>query len=345
LDSNDALDTDKIWDEAFNEPASQEPALASHEDLRIPEEKGEEDDGDPRPEPIVFGQDQGDKLFDAEEALKNYDESAYDDDDDDLFDYKPKKRSRGPFSIPSGVKGDWVIAGVVTSLLLIVGGVYFAIETFAPEELTDIQVADTIVPEGLTPKNNLPDSSVETPAAPLAEEQDKSLTASEIPLEPGNVQPRVTLSDVTNSSSFEAGGGGEQTLASEVAQSKILGDAKPNSFRRDNNGFNDVLASGSNSVTMSTIMPVAYNPTDIRVLSFSLEMQMSDAASARRVRDALPIYEKIMIDTVEEFLRRKFYDDVLYVKEKLQKRLLTAMNESIQGGRVKKTKFTNFAIQ
>ena len=110
-------------------------------------------------------------------------------------------------------------------------------------------------------------------------------------------------------------------------------------------GFNDVLVSGSNSGTMSTIMPVAYNSTDIRVLSFSLELQMSDAASARQVRAALPIYEKIMINTVEEFLKRKFYDDVLYVKEKLQKRLLIAMNKSIQGGRVKKTKFTDFAIQ
>ena len=63
------------------------------------------------------------------------------------------------------------------------------------------------------------------------------------------------------------------------------------------------------------------------------------------MREALPVYEQIMINTVEDFLRRKFYDDVLYVREKLQKRLLTAMNKSIQGGRVKKTKFTDFAIQ
>jgi len=92
-------------------------------------------------------------------------------------------------------------------------------------------------------------------------------------------------------------------------------------------------------------MPVAYNPTDIRVLSFSVEIQLSNAQSAKRVRESLPVYEEIMNQTVEDFLRRKFYNDVLYVKEKLQKRLQTAMNKSIKNGRVRKTKFTDFAIQ
>lgn len=331
MESTDEFNTDELWEQAFTEPEAPEPA--AEQDLQIPDQAVEKKDDDPRPAPIIFGQDRGDKLFDSEEALRNYDESAYADDDDDSFDYQPKKRSRGPLGIPSGKKGDWIIAGFVVSLLLIVAGVYFAVETFAPKELTDIQVADTIVPEGLTPNENSAESSAEDP----------STTGSPAAPDSAQLDATTSLADTAGSSSLEAGGG-NQTLISEMARSKILGDSEQNRFA-DTSGFNDVLVSGSNSVTMSTIMPVAYNSTDIRVLSFSLELQMSDAASARQVRAALPIYEKIMINTVEEFLKRKFYDDVLYVKEKLQKRLLVAMNKSIQGGRVKKTKFIDFAIQ
>lgn len=331
MESTDEFNTDELWEQAFTEPEAPEPA--AEQDLQIPDQAVEKKDDDPRPAPIIFGQDRGDKLFDSEEALRNYDESAYADDDDDLFDYQPKKRSRGPLGIPSGKKGDWIIAGFVVSLLLIVAGVYFAVETFAPKELTDIQVADTIVPEGLTPNENSAESSAEDP----------STTGSPAAPDSAQLDATTSLADTAGSSSLEAGGG-NQTLISEMARSKILGDSEQNRFA-DTSGFNDVLVGGSNSVTMSTIMPVAYNSTDIRVLSFSLELQMSDAASARQVRAALPIYEKIMINTIEEFLKRKFYDDVLYVKEKLQKRLLVAMNKSIQGGRVKKTKFIDFAIQ
>ena len=328
MESEDAFNTDELWEQAFTEPSKSgtpEPAAAVEEDLQFPDqaadEKEDEKEKDPRPAPIIFAQDKGDLLFDADEALKSYDESAYADDDDDLYDYKPKKRSRGPLGIPSGKKGDWVIAGFVAALLLIVGGIYFTVETFAPKELTDLQVADTTVPEGLTPK--------EDPTQAPVEEPDTTAT--------------TPSSGAATSRSLEAGGD-DETLITELAKSKILGESEQNRFPVEG-GFDDVLAGGSNSVMMSTIMPIAYNPTDIRVLSFSLEMQMSDAASARLVREALPIYEKIMINTVEDFLRRKFYDDVLYVKEKLQKRLLVAMNKSIQGGRVKKTKFTDFAIQ
>jgi len=334
MESADEFNTDELWEQAFTEPSepgTPEPATAVEEDLLFPDQEVDEKKKDPRPAPIIFAQDKGDLLYGADEALKNYDESAYADDDDDLFDFKPKKRGRGPLGIPSGKKGDWIIAGFVAALLLIVGGIYFTVETFAPKELTDLQVADTTVPEGLTPKED------------PTQEPDASATTD--PTQPDSAQQEATTpsSGIATSQSLEAGGN-DETLITELAKSKILGESEQNRFPVEG-GFDDVLAGGSNSVMMSTIMPVAYNPTDIRVLSFSLEMQMSDAASARLVREALPIYEKIMINTVEDFLRRKFYDDVLYVKEKLQKRLLVAMNKSIQGGRVKKTKFTDFAIQ
>ncbi len=141
MESADEFNTDELWEQAFTEPSepgTPEPATAVEEDLLFPDQEVDEKKKDPRPAPIIFAQDKGDLLYGADEALKNYDESAYADDDDDLFDFKPKKRTRGPLGIPSGKKGDWIIAGFVAALLLIVGGIYFTVETFAPKELTDL---------------------------------------------------------------------------------------------------------------------------------------------------------------------------------------------------------------
>ncbi len=99
-------------------------------------------------------------------------------------------------------------------------------------------------------------------------------------------------------------------------------------------------------MTLGTIMPVAFDVTDIRVLSFRLEMEFTDEKTARVVRDAIPVYEKVMIASIEGFLSKKFYNDILYVKEKLQRRLQTDFNAKIEGGgRVKKIKFTEFQVQ
>jgi len=93
-------------------------------------------------------------------------------------------------------------------------------------------------------------------------------------------------------------------------------------------------------------MPVEFDATDIRVLSFDLLIETSDRPSAQVIREALPIYEKVTMNTVDQFLRNKFYNDILYVKEKLQRRLQNNFNKKIEGaGRVKKVKFTEFMIQ
>jgi len=63
------------------------------------------------------------------------------------------------------------------------------------------------------------------------------------------------------------------------------------------------------------------------------------------MREALPIYEDIMLATVEKFLSKNFYNDVFYVKEKLQKQFMADFNKSLESGRVKKTRFREFLIQ
>ena len=99
-------------------------------------------------------------------------------------------------------------------------------------------------------------------------------------------------------------------------------------------------------VKFSTIMPVAFDVNDIKVLSFTLEITFTDEASAKVMQSALPIFEEATLRAVEKFLAKKFYNDILYVKEKLAKRLQSIYNKKIDGdGRVKKIKFQEFLIQ
>jgi len=265
------------------------------------------------------------------------DEVVYDDynDDEDDYEFKPRQRKLGPFTIPRGRRGDMVVGGAVLVFLLLVGSVYFTLQTFAPGDLTDMQTAETEVPEGLTPSEAPPEDLTRdlTTSKPPGQETTPLVDT------PGDKGDAI-LSDpakILEESPEEKG------ILKDLAESKILKDiGKTQAAQVEQSAL---LASGATSVTLSTIMPVAYNPTDIRVLSFSVEMQLSDAQSAKQMRESLPVYEEIMTQTVEEFLSRKFYNDILYVKENLQKRLQTAMNQSLKNGRVKKTKFVDFAIQ
>ncbi|NIQ00214.1 MAG: hypothetical protein GWM98_07095, partial [Nitrospinaceae bacterium] len=91
------------------------------------------------------------------------------------------------------------------------------------------------------------------------------------------------------------------------AQSIALGEEEPSP------GLIQALAPRDTSVTLATIMPVAFNVNDIRVLSFTVKMELTNEKSAQAVRQALPVFEKLTVNTVEELLDRKFYNDILYV--------------------------------
>ena len=321
----EALTDEELWKQAFPGDEDFEPAASKTFD-------GEEEEvSQSEPPPLVIGataQAEG-----AEDSL-DYEEAAYADydDDDDEFEFERRKRKLGPFVIPHGRRGDMVIGGAMLVFLLLAGSVYFTLQTFAPGELTEMETAKTEVPEGLTPR--------EVPLDELAGDLITSKPEKTPPPDKPGDSGEAILSDpadILKESPQEKG------ILKDLAESQILKDTgKTQTAKIDESA---IQALTGHSVTLSTIMPVAYDPTDIRVLSFSVEIQLSNAQSAKRVRESLPVYEDLMTQTVEDFLRRKFYNDILYVKEKLQKRLQTAMNQSIKNGRVRKAKFTDYAIQ
>jgi len=321
----EALTDEELWQQAFPGEEELEPTTSQY--------SGEEEESSQSNIPPLVVETNVNLNEESEDPPK-YDEAAYADydDDDDEFEFQRRKRNLGPFTIPHGRRGDLVIGGAMLVFLLLAGSVYFTLQTFAPGELTDIQTAKTDVPEGLSPREVPLDELVGDLTTPKPE---KTPTVDT----PGD-KGEAILSDpakILEASPEEKG------ILKDLAESKILKDTGESQTAKIDQSALQTLT--GHSVTMSTIMPVAYNPTDIRVLSFSVEIQLSNAQSAKMVRESMPVYEKIMTQTVEDLLRRKFYNDILYVKEKLQKRLQTAMNKSIKNGRVRKAKFIDFAIQ
>jgi predicted Zn finger-like uncharacterized protein len=245
-------------------------------------------------------------------------ENAFSDDYDEAdFEFKPKKKL---FSIPKTRTGKIIMAGSLMAILLTAGGVYFTLQTFAPTKITGLDKAETPVPEGLTPNE-----SAETPSA--SEEG-----------------PFPTPDSITGKDT------GEITIDQELAQSEKLrvSEASIKDVASLNNfeALEAALSPRGNTVTIQTIMPVAYNINDIRILSFNLEVVMDNDQTADVLRDALPVFEQLTLQGVEELLHKKFYNDVLYVKEKLQKKIRNAINAKLEGGgHVKKVKFKEFSIQ
>jgi hypothetical protein len=323
-----ALTDEELWQQAFPGEEGLEPGASKHFDE-------EEEDSQSNIPPLVVGANIN--LEEEPEDSLKYGEAAYadDDDDDDEFEFQRRKRNLGPFTIPHGRRGDLVIGGAMLVFLLLAGSIYFTLQIFAPGELTDIQTAKTDVPEGLSPREVPLDELAGDLTTPKPEKPEKIPTVDT----PGD-KGEAILSDpakILEASPEEKG------ILKDLAESQILKDTGESQIAKIDQSALQALT--GHSVTLSTIMPVAYNPTDIRVLSFSVEIQLSNAQSAKMVRESMPVYEEIMNQAVEDLLRRKFYNDILYVKEKLQKRLQTAMNQSLKNGRVRKTKFTDFAIQ
>ncbi|MEK9628197.1 MAG: hypothetical protein VW455_04190, partial [Nitrospinota bacterium] len=258
----------------------------------------------------------------------DYADDDYEDDEDE--DESSDERIKiGPISVPATRTGKMMLAGGALGILLTAGGVYFAMQTFAPPELAEVEKTEEAVPEGLTPKKDeskMPAPEEEAPAQkPTAAEEPKK------PEVPGMTQ-EDTKSDV----------------AQELKKSDTLSEAAKavEVVEEDSAGLEAALAPEAKMVKLATIMPVAFDVNDIRVLSFTIEITFDNEAGAKVVQGALPLFEQITVQTVEKFLKRKFYNDILYVKEKLQKRLQTAFNNKIEGEtRVKKIKFQDFLIQ
>ena len=223
-----------------------------------------------------------------------------------------------------------ILAGGALGILLTGGGVYFAMQTFAPPELTEVEKTEEVIPEGLTPKKDeskMPEPKEETtPQKPPVGETKKP----NIPV-PGS-EKEDTQSEVAQELK------NSDTLSEAAKEIEVIGE--------DTASLEASFKPGATMVKLATIMPVAFDFNDIRVLSFTLEITFTNEEGAKAMQSALPLFEEITVQTIEKFLLRKFYNDILYVKEKLQKLLRTAFNKKIEGEtRVKKIKFKDFLIQ
>ena len=200
-------------------------------------------------------------------------------------------------------------------------------QTLAPPELTQMGKTESEIPDGLkskqveeTPTGQQNDSGNATSAT----NQQVPALASE-PASPANPEkaPDITQALAKTNNPLDV------AMSSDVSEGLVASFAPSN-----------------HAVELTAILPVAYNVNDIRVLSFSLEVEMSDEESAQVVREALPVFEKITLTTIEQLLEKEFFNDILYVQEKLKKNLQTNFNKTLTGGgRVKKINFKEFTIQ
>jgi hypothetical protein len=315
-----------MWAEAF---ADQEATEESAEKAEEETAEGEEEEGEEE------GEEDYEEEEETEDAAAELGISEDDYPEEDEEDYEEEEEARikiGPISVPATLTGKLMLAGGVLGLLVTAGGGYFAWKTFAPPELTELEKPATEVPEGLTPK---PDKGQAPPAS-----GEKTKKAEVQPPQPEKTAKPAILGEVGEETKSE--------IAQELAKSKTLSESSESVevVSEDSEGLQAALSPEARMVKLSTIMPVAFDVNDIKVLSFTLEITFTDEASAQVMQSTLPFFEEVTVKTVESFLAKKFYNDILYVKEKLEKRLQTAYNKNIDSaGRVKKIKFEEFEIQ
>jgi hypothetical protein len=308
------ISEEDMWAEAFADQDSTEETAEGAVEETTEEEEEEEDAA-------------------AELGISEDDYPEDDEEDDYPEDDEEDERIKiGPISVPATRTGKLMLAGGVLGLLVTAGGAYFAWQTFMPPELTAVAKPEAEVPEGLTPK---PDKE-----QVLAAPEEASGKAETKPEKVEKAAKPTVLGEVGEDTKSE--------IAQELARSKALSESSESVkvVEEDSEGLLAALSPEVKMVKFSTIMPVAFNVNDIKVLSFTLEITFTDEASAQVMQSALPFFEETTVKTVEKFLAKKFYNDILYVKEKLEKKLQLAYNKKIDSaGRVKKIKFKEFLIQ
>ena len=324
-----------MWAAAFadqentEQTATEETTEEKEEDEDTEDEDEKDDDED---EDHEEEEEDEDEIAAAAELGISEDDYPEDEEEDEEYeddDEESEERIKiGPISVPATTTGKMMLAGGVLGILLTAGGAYFAMQTFAPPELAEVEKTEAEVPEGLTPKKD--ESEIPAP-------EDDAATPKSATKEPQQPDVPGTTQEDTQSE-----------VAQELNKSETLSESEKvvEVVEEDSAGLQAALAPEAKMVKLATIMPVAFDVNDIRVLSFTLEITFDNEAGAKVLQNTLPFFEEITVQTVESFLNRKFYNDILYVKEKLQKRLKLAYNKKIQGNsRVKKIKFEDFLIQ
>ena len=306
-------DVEDLWSKAFskeelgqNEPENENVSLDENQDAYTGIDLDPKEDREEELESDIYGL----KYADEDESF-------------DEFELKPNKKKK--LGLSKEKTGSLVVTGILVGLLLISGSVYFAFQTFAPDGLADIKKPVSAIPEGLTPKDNSSENIFSTDDGPA------------------KLTPSREVADNKPVQEVKTG------LAGDLAKSKILDKSEGVSQIEESNrvvkntfkAFNPA----ETQVTMSAILPVAYDANDIKILSFTLELDLSNQSTAQQMRETLPVYENIMVAGVEGLTSNQFFNDIIYVKEKLRKKFMSDFNASLQGGRVSKVRFREFLIQ
>ncbi len=374
-EEDDGLTREEMWEREFpnmDEDEEENSLAVTHDDpfsdvgdFRDEDEEDLDEYGDDA-RPVVIGREYDDDAAYEEEGFEGVDESAYEDyDDDEDYDLAFREKKPGLFSTHQRRKGGLVAASVVAGLLLLAGTGYFLMQTFTPEELTDSMVADGEIPEDMVPHDTQSTQTsptinpeVQDLLTESGEEKEMDIdqlmgdtripeTKTEPEIEPVVKDPETKPGNALDEAAQLLEPSADNELLKELEQSEILQESQQEIEQaiKQEEELAQFIDPNATIVAFNTILPVAYNTTDIRVLSFRLEIEMDTPDSAEVVRKALPVYENVMVSTVERFFKQRFYTDVVYAKEKLRDRLQEAFNKNIENGKIRKASFTDFAIQ
>jgi len=256
-------------------------------------------------------------------------------------------RKKKGLGLPATRGGKTVLYGLLLALGLAAGGAYMLRETLLPGELLNFRSEpEARARQSVQAVRNKPvaaEAPVETAALPpKAPETPEANSPAKEAVKPEPRPEKNAANDEKPQPAQEA-----EPVPEVVKELAALAESKGDEglTSEPSEGLAAALSPRQNAVTLSTIMPVAYSASEIRILSFNLVMELTDEESADAVRQALPVFENATMTTVDTMFENKFFNDILYVKEKLRTNLKTAYNDIIVGGRVKRVHFEDFLIQ
>jgi len=195
----DEKSDEDLWAEAFADQEAKQDNDDTETAAEQQEDEKSDEDGDPKeesvemPEAVDPGGEEGAEETVEAEAITNSEEddepeeeeetsvfgiseSDYDDDNYDEEFSPPAKKKSAFFVVPSTKTGKLILAGGVLAVLLTGGGAYFALQTLAPPELTQMAKKSSEVPEGLQPKDIQKKNQQENASAPTEKPNPRALS-------------------------------------------------------------------------------------------------------------------------------------------------------------------------
>ncbi|MBI5182990.1 MAG: zinc-ribbon domain-containing protein [Nitrospinae bacterium] len=253
--------------------------------------------------------------------------------------FKPKERGEKLYKIrktPSLVMSS--AAGIALIILVAVGYLGYSIlkNIFTPEpEEVFIQSESEIMPKPhgeVMPKPSVPEVKDEeaTLEEPTPEEStpDEEQSAEERLMRRFETTPDV--GDKITSPTLEE----KESLPVEKESTTVEEDKK-------------ITYSIPESliVKMGSIIPIAYNAEETRIMSMIIRLELDTNETAMEVRENIPIFEGIIEETVNTFFRDNFYEDIHFVQDKLKDTIIAQLNKSLVKGTIKGIEFEDFLVQ